>query len=290
MKIDVCSDLHVDSWKESIIQGIPGHKQWMGEPFQSTFVYLDWEQYRNPESTVLVIAGDVANNFMITSHVVEAAAAEYEHVVVVEGNHDHYMNDMTIDSGAEFFKNLISRFSNAYHLDGETSLLLDGVLFIGSTAWYDFKAYETRGIYDSTAKRMWKNYSNDSRFPDFDGKSVESIAMVQALKLSDQVRAANNNDEVRQIVVTTHMSPRADLMEWKDGDNIWNGLTPSYVNTALQNVIDANTEGKITHWIYGHTHARQMVDREGIIYINNARGYPTENPPFTLTQIEVGTK
>lgn len=290
MKIDICSDLHVDSWMKHTILHDPERRMWAGEPFKSMFYHIDWRAYKNPESRVLVIAGDIANT-MITSHqVVAAAAEEYEYVVVVEGNHDHYSNDMTVDEGMTFFENTLSQYPNVHYLKHDKTLVVDGVGFVGATGWYDFKAYENQGISDFMAKRMWKNYSNDSRYPNFNGKEVETLAAEQAINLAAQTKLMSEDDGIESIVVTTHMSPRADIMEWKAGDNIWNALTPSYVNTALSQVLDADMNKKIRYWVYGHTHLRQMRDIDGIVYANNARGYPRENPPFTLTQIEVPVK
>lgn len=290
MKIDFCSDLHVDAWLNTTQPHDPNRRMWMGEPYESTFIHIDWREYKSPDSRVLVIAGDIANNMMTSVSVVEAAAAEYEYVVVVEGNHDHYDNDVMVESGMKLFKHLLSPFPNVHYLDGESSLVLEGVAFFGATGWYDWKAYETAGISDYHAKQTWSQYSNDARYPQFECSGPDSLAMTQAVNLAAQVKQANVDPAIHSIVMTTHMSPRAELMEWKVNNPVWNALTPSYVNTALKLVLLENSNAKITHWIYGHTHMRQMVEMEGIVYANNARGYPRENPPFLLTQIEVPVK
>jgi predicted phosphodiesterase len=123
---------------------------------------------------------------------------------------------------------------------------------------------------------------------DFKGQSPEMRATVEAINLAADVKAANADDSVTDIVMVTHMSPRADIMVWKAGDHIWNALTPSYVNTQLRQVVGADDNRKIKFWVYGHTHYRQMLEVDYITYVNNARGYPNENPPFSLSQIEVG--
>ena len=287
MKIDFCSDLHVDAWHQTTQLHDPARRMWAGEPYKSMFYYIDWRQYKNPDSRVLVIAGDISNSMITTQQVIAAAAEEYEYVVVVEGNHDHYDTEMTIDDGIEYLTNALVQYPNVYHLKHDTGLLLDGVAFLGAVGWYDFKAFEDQGISDFAAKRAWASYSNDSRYPKFGDKSVEVLAFEQAINLADQVKTASEDDAITNIVVATHMSPRADIMEWKPGNVVWNTLTPSYVNTAMSQVLDADVNKKIGLWIYGHTHTRKMVEIDGIVYANNARGYPRENPPFTLTQFEV---
>lgn len=290
MNIDFCSDLHVDAWVGRTMLHDPARKMWLGEPFKSTYVDIDWAAFKNPDSDILVIAGDIANTMVTTVNVLECASLVYKTVIVVEGNHDHYDNDMRVEDGMVHLKNELTRFSNVYYLDGMSSFVQDGVAFFGATGWYDWKAYEDRGISEIIARVTWMQYSNDSRYPTFNCGSPEVLANIQSVNLAAQVQKANVDPDISHIVMTTHMSPRADIMEWKTNDAVWNALTPSYVNTGLQMVLNEDTNKKISHWIYGHTHARQMVEIDGVTYANNARGYPRENPPFSLTQIKVGSK
>ena len=287
MKIDYCSDLHVDAWFGGTQLVDPAARRWTGDPHKSLFLHIDWRRYKNPESQVLVIAGDISNDPMTSLQVVEAASQEYEYVVVVEGNHDHYDSDMLVEDGSEFFNQQLKKFSNVTYLNGDNYLVLDGVACLGNMGWYDFKAYEDRGIPDFLAKMAWNKYSNDSRYPKFGEKSPESLAALHSVQLANQVVDMVSRDDIHSIVVTTHMSPRSDIMEWKENDIFWNHLTPSYVNTGMKSVIQTDTAGKIRYWIYGHTHHRKVTEIEGVTYVNNARGYPRENPVFTLSQIEV---
>ena len=288
MKIDIASDLHVDAWHHQTVLADPTARKWLGEPFKSTFLYIDWARYRNHDSNVLVLAGDIANNLMITKEVLTAAADEYQHVIFVEGNHDHYENNMTVEDGMEFFNGLISHLPNVHYLKFDQTFELNGVLFCGATGWYDYKAYEDKGISEHIARSMWRQHSRDAVYPKFNLGSPDTLGREQVINLSNQVRLGSQDQNINDIIVVTHMSPRADIMEWRDGDFGWNSLTPSYVNTGLNAVIEADSNKKIKYWVYGHTHQRQLVEIDGIIYANNARGYPRENPPFTLTQIEAG--
>lgn len=290
MKIDFCSDLHVDQWMGHTVLHDPERRMWTGEPHNSDFLHIDWRYYKNPESRVLIIAGDTANNFFTTREVVAAAASEYEFVIVVDGNHEHYNEDMTVRNGMDFFKTLLEEFPNVHYLQGQDKLILDGVAFFGATGWYDFEAFADQGISNFTAQRAWSTYSNDSRYPDFEGKGPVSMALEHSVLLAEQVLSVQNDDAIQSIVLTTHMSPRADIMEWKANNPTWNALTPSYVNTGLNRCLEADKNKKIRYWVYGHTHTRKMTEIDGVVYANNARGYPRENPPFTLTQIEVPSK
>lgn len=289
MKIDYCSDLHVDAWFGGTQLVDPRVRRWTGEPHQSLFLYIDWKFYKNPDSQVLVIAGDICNSPMVSLQVIEAASQEYEHVVVVEGNHDHYDSDMLVEDCSDFINQHLQKFPNVTYLNGENYLLFNGVAFVGNLGWYDFKAYEDRGVPEFLAKLAWNKYSNDSRYPKFGQKSPETWATLHTVQLSEQVLKLSPLDDVHSIVVTTHTSPNVDLMEWKENDVFWNHLTPSYVNTGMKSVITSDTKKKIRYWIYGHTHQRKTMEISGITYVNNARGYPRENPTFSLAQIEINS-
>jgi DNA repair exonuclease SbcCD nuclease subunit len=291
VKIDLCSDLHVDAWLHATQIRDPKARMWTGEPYKSTFLHLDWRFCKNPDSQVLIIAGDISNDLKTSVEVISHAASEYRWVVVADGNHDHYANDeIAVHDAMDMFKNMLAPMANVVFLDSKSKLVIDDVAFIGGAGWYDFKAYVDHGISEEAARKTWKAYSDDANYPIFENGDPAYLAKQQAQNLTQQIIELSEDDQVNHVVVTTHMSPKADLMEWKHHDPVWNLLTPSYVNTQMSEVLDADTKGKIGHWIYGHTHRRQIKNIGNVQYINNARGYPRENPPFSLIQIEVPAK
>ncbi len=282
------SDLHIDAWAHTTQLYDPTMRLWEGEPYQSRMMHVDWRYCKNPESWALVIAGDTANSVLALSMVAEQASQEYDQVIIIDGNHEHYQGDTTVEDNMAFLSNALQPFSNVTYLDGVNTLKIGDIMFVGCAGWYDWMAYADRGIPEYLAKKAWVQASNDARYPDFGKfKDPDKLALIQAVQLAEQVRIASNDDSVKSIVVTTHMSPRADLMEWREGDPFWNSLTPSYVNTKLRQALEADTNNKIRHWIYGHTHHRMSTSIEGVTYTNNARGYPRENDPFKLVQLEI---
>src|SRR5438309_10459367 len=112
MKLDVVSDLHVDIWFGTTQLHNPDKRMWEGEQEKSRFLHVDWRYVQNEGSDVLVIAGDTANNVDTTFDVVGAAAADYSYVLVVDGNHEHYNGDGTVDENMERFRGLCSQYPN----------------------------------------------------------------------------------------------------------------------------------------------------------------------------------
>lgn len=287
-KFDVVSDLHIDAWAHTTQLHEPTRRLWEGEPYQSRVLHIDWRFYKNPGSWALVIAGDTSNSILSLAMVVEQAAQEYDQVIIVDGNHEHYHGDSTVEDNMIILSNALQPLPNATYLDGTRTLRLGDTVFVGCTGWYDWLAHTDRGIPEYLAKKAWIQASNDARYPDFGSfKDPDKLANIQAVQLAEHVRTASNDDTVKNIVVVTHMSPRSDLMQWKEGDVFWNALTPSYVNTKLLQVLEADTGKKIRHWIYGHTHEQKTTTIDDIVYTNNARGYPRENGPLKLVQLEI---
>jgi hypothetical protein len=71
--------------------------------------------------------------------VLEAAAEEYELVVATVGNHEHYDSDDNVDSTVDDIVAALAHLPNVKILRPGEFAELDGVRFIGSTGWYDFR-------------------------------------------------------------------------------------------------------------------------------------------------------
>lgn len=293
LKFDYCSDLHVDAWAHvtQLHDRVNGPRIWTGVPYQSHSLIIDWEWYKTPDSTVLIIAGDLSNDLTHTIRTVKDAAAVYDQVVFVEGNHDHYQDalDGDIETNHKVIKDSLRLCPNVTHLDGEESVQVGATLFIGALGWYDWQGYSERGITAEVARDRWANGNNDSRAVDFGRFKDPSVrAMHDAEALRSQVIWAQDEESIENIVVVTHTSPRVDLMQWSETNESWNTMTPSFMNVGMDRVILADEKKKIRHWVYGHTHHRQVVDIDGVLYSNNARGYPRENETWVMTQHVVG--
>lgn len=289
---DYCSDLHVDVWHgQTRLLSATGPQYWIELDGQPYFQHIDWKWHQNPGSEVLVIAGDISNDIQQTIAVVRDAARVYKWVVFVEGNHDHYQHELlgNIESNRKSLAEELSDLSNVVHLDGERDLQLGSTLFIGAMGWYDWQCFVDRGISAELARDSWIRGNADSQYIDFGGfKSPAIAAMHDSEALRSKVIKAQDDDSISDIVVVTHSSPRADIMLWIDGNDDWNNLTPSYVNSGMSRVVEADVKSKIRHWVYGHTHYRQVLDLDGIRYSNGARGLPRETGPWIMGQQKVG--
>jgi predicted phosphodiesterase len=289
VKFEFCSDLHDNAWRRAIQRQvkvvIPGLPHVTSSHVGST---VDWAYHKQEDTRVLVIAGDISDDLKTSLDIVKDAAAVYEFVVFVEGNHDHWEGDQTITNNTQKIRDELSCHPNVIFLDGMSTFTIEGTRFIGAMGWYDWKGYEHLGITQEVARQAWLDLENDSYWPQYgELKDPATLAFIHAEAVRQQVIDANADDEVQSIVVVTHTVPRHELLVWKEGDNVWNHLSPSYMNGQMATSLAADTGQKIKVWIYGHTHFRDMKEIDGVTYCNNARGYPGESSPWWLPQVEV---
>ena len=272
MKIDFGSDLHVDI-NQPRIGGI------------------DFERYKNDGSEVLVIAGDIANSAPLAIETMIAASKVYDHVVFVDGNHEHYVNirtGMNVSKTMDYIKSSVKKRTNITYLHGDNSVLINGVLFVGVNAWYDFKMIPKQ--YNSaSAKIVWRHHLNDERLAVFD-KQPEVFAEEQTDALAQQVANYQNDDMIEKIVVVTHTVPHEKGLLVKH-DPIWDQLNGAFGCTAMKKVYDADINNKIVYSLFGHTHYPYDFDEYGTVrFIANPRGYhgiDGDSSRWRLLQLEI---
>lgn len=283
MRIDICSDLHVDKHHGvTRLLTMPGEgpSHWpvghVGE--RDKYFHFDFQWYRNPGSEVLVIAGDVSNNIEDTYSVLEHACKFYDNVVFVDGNHEHYSGE-TIDDNMDTIMDFQVSLPNLIYLDGGDFCRRDigRVAFIGGNGWYDWRCYEDRGISFPKAFASWDDNSNDRdlNFGHYGWPNI--IGTSQVINIVDAAKKADQDPNIDSIVMVTHTAPHADCLRWDSTNLDWNAGSPSYVNTELSQVFDTNVNGKIKVWAYGHTHTRRSWVHRDIFMVNNCYGYPNEN-------------
>jgi len=310
LRIDICSDLHVDRNNQKtslLVQPGTGPTHWPAGQVgnRDAFFAFDFEWYRNPGSSICIIAGDVSDSLNETIDVIEHAAKFYEHVVFVDGNHEHYNADYRLNmilfpddfhdklNVLDTMYELRAHFANSpniHYLDGLTDVSWrhGDTLFIGANCWYDWLAHEPRGIAKQTAFWEWHISSHD-RTLDFDEFGLpDALGLVQLTNMHSAFEEANNNPAIKHVVVVTHTAPSQQFTKWEGNQSRWDKLTPSYVNTGAQSIINANTKDKLKLWAFGHTHNRVRVDYDGTIYVNNGYGIPHNSlGTFQMETVEI---
>ena len=177
-----------------------------------------------------------------------------------------------------------ARWSQAHdiHFLNRTSVVMDGVEFVGATGWHNFDAGPYLKFDDQV--QAWLEGINDSRCIRWcnDRKMSWKCVLEAALTDAAYIREAVKQNALPKVVITHHIPHRNFVKVTLD--QYWNLLNGSYLNTELETCVDPS----IRAWCFGHTHNRMDREQDGIRYLNNARGYPRENATWFPVEVEVG--
>jgi hypothetical protein len=269
MKFEQLSDFHIE-------MNVPyGETEvWeKGEPF-----FYAW--HKNKKSNILIIGGDISDYSLRSKWIIEEAARYYDHVLFVDGNHDHYGDDKnpsehSYENNMDFFRRVDEAHENITFLDGGTGRFqIEDTLFIGANGWYDFQmAYG----YESHEQRVhWQRHSKDAQAIRFgEGSQPEMLARIQMESLRLHVEEAQEDATIGNIVITTHTVPHPEGLT-KDRTHEWYLLNGAYGNSLMCRVWQADRSKKIKVWTFGHVHSRYDFIIDHIRFIANPRGFRGE--------------
>lgn len=253
VSIDFVSDLHVNHY----VQICSCDNQWKRETKE--FI---WENYLvDQKSEAIVLAGDYSEINRQSIWLIESFAEAYDHVLVVFGNHDHYMvgkeiMDVYEGSSENRVSEVVNHFKNSpnIHFLQNKTVEIGGLTFAGSRLWYDIKSAENLKFYNLR--------SNDSKyiFPDpstiYKKYHEADMAFYESLEHVD--------------VMITHVPP----------------VIPPSGGKISELYVTPVKKFKAKHWICGHQHLVENFKIEDTVFHMNAVGYPSEeNTPTTKTFI-----
>jgi predicted phosphodiesterase len=239
MRIFALSDIHVD---------YAANAQWIAN--------LSATDYRND---VLILAGDVTDVPRLFEWCLTTLALRFRRVLFVPGNHDLWvMRDSRKRDSLEKFSAVAKVVDSsgasmrAWHASGLSIIPLFG--------WYDYSF----GDPSDELKSIWMDY-HACRWPD--GFREQEIAAHFDAMNAHQSPAPDNT-----VITFSHFLPRIDLMPAMipPSKRI---LYPILGTTKLEQQL--RLVNPSIH-VYGHSHVNRNRKIDGVSYINNAFGYPSE--------------
>jgi hypothetical protein len=184
-------------------------------------------------------------------------ARRFASVLFVPGNHDLWVRR------AGDGETSLERFDRVCHIAHEcgatTTPFTRGPLSIVPLfGWYDYSFGEP----SRELRRRWLDF-RECRWPDgFDAPDIAA----HFLRLNEAALATTNE----RVLSFSHFMPRADLLPVREGRLV---LHPVLGAAAIDGQV--RRLGAELH-VYGHSHVNRHVTRDGVVYINNAFGYPSE--------------
>lgn len=238
MRVFALSDIHVD-YEENA--------RWLAN--------LSRSEYLND---VLILAGDISDEPSLFQRTLESLTKRFLRIVYVPGNHDLWVVRSKHSDSFEKFQAICTI---ARQVDVSMNPVHFGPLSIVPLhGWYDYSF----GLPTESLLSSWADY-HACVWPH--GVEQAAITRYFAARNLSALRTVN-----QRVISFSHFVPRSDLI-------------PSYVPQsvkALLPVMGSRMLENHIRWlnpdihVYGHSHFNQRTEIDGISYINNALGYPSE--------------
>jgi predicted phosphodiesterase len=219
----------------------------------------------------------------------EHCAAQFDHVIYIAGNHEHYNGDYA--TSIPHLKSKLSYLKNLHVLEKETITLGD-VTFVCGTLWTDMNKEDPRTlssirdvmndyrvITNSSKKVKYKDYKTNPEFPDDPSKDIVTFRERDAMFCPEDtvadhkamlavIREAVAANPTGRFVVVGHHSPsKLSTKPQYEDEFIMNG---AYSSDLSELMLD---HPQIRLWTHGHTH-HEFDYRVGTCrVVCNPRGY-----------------
>ena len=239
MRIFALSDIHID---------YDTNARWVAD--------LSVAEYQDD---VLILAGDVTDKLRLLEWCHNTLAKRFEKVLFVPGNHELWV----IRDGAE--KSSMQKFDDVCKVVESSGASMQpfrarGVSIIPLLGWYDYSF----GQPSSELKSAWMDY-RACRWPS--GYTEKEVAVHFAALNDGQVSVAGDT-----VITYSHFLPRIDVMP-ASIPREQRYLYPVLGSTLLEGQL---RKLNASIHVYGHSHVNRRVRIDGVTYINNAFGYPSE--------------
>lgn len=210
------------------------------------------------DADVLILAGDIVVarhvNAGVYDYFFDWALANYKHVLMVMGNHEHYGGDVN-----ESYDIIEARWPNLILLERDGHTIGD-IHFYGATLWTDMNKED--GHMMLRAKFGMNDFRTVSNGPvRLDPLDTVKIHNLTIMDIADMASSG------KRIVVIGHHSPSYRSVDGRYKNDDLNGAYAS----DLDDFIEARSN--IELWIHGHMHSNNdyMIGKTRILA--NPRGY-----------------
>jgi putative phosphoesterase len=251
MKIGLISDIHVD------INMIDG-KEVVSE--------LLSVEVRRVGLDILVIAGDISNDYRLSLATVDRLSAESgAHVLFVPGNHDIWNERYPGYTAWDTYGALLAHPSNL----AKGPVFLDGNwAIVGDLGWYDYSYGDLSFTLEDFDRMCYGERTWQDKLYSIWGKStleVHAMFLERLVAALDAVRGKN-------ILLATHMVQVPEFTVFP-ADSMW-----KYFNAFLGSPEYGALcrERGVALAVCGHVHYRRKVRKGGTEFVCPCLGYTTE--------------
>src|SRR5215831_776313 len=208
---------------------------------------------------ILILAGDLSDSLGQIETYLNILVRRFNKVLYVPGNHEMWIirNPELEDSIAKFAE--VCRVARSSGASTEC-LCTDALTIVPLLGWYDYSfgvpCDELRNAWIDFRACRWPAHMNERQVTQFFAGMNEPLPRPQSTV----------------VISFSHFLPRIDLIAGYVPQRFWY-LHPVMGSDILERQI--RRLGASIH-VYGHSHVNRHVSIDGVAYVNNAFGYPSE--------------
>lgn len=261
MKFYYCSDLHLDNFY---------NQSRIDKYYYPPALTADIKEYKK---SCLIIAGDfcVKNLMYRQLSLINEICSKFKHVFYVEGNHENYKWNMSIEYD-------YSNMPKNFHVLNNSVYELNDIIVYGGTMWANLSDISNLDKFNisSMINDFRIIYSNETDLFSIDDSTSHYNVFIENL-YEAQINAESKN---KKLIVVSHFAPsmKSVTPEFK-GDP----LNPYFCNE----IDDLIENSDISAWVHGHVHSNHDYRIGNTRILCNPRGYPSELNKFKLKHFKV---
>jgi predicted phosphohydrolase len=211
---------------------------------------LDWEG--KATSLYCLIPGNISKDIEVVKTTLNHLSTCYQGVFFIDGSLEHTSVKEREDRSRELTK--ISKSAKNIVYLHDNVVIIDGVALIGANGWHG-------------------NYTPEDALSE-----IELICSEyeDAAYLGSTIKKLQLHVDVKKIVLMTNSVPLSKLFY---GDE-----PKQYSDIKLSDVLEGDTEKKVSHWVFGSTEKIIDIMDDDINYLNNPQ---FTRKPYYAKRIEV---
>jgi len=273
MNIDIISDLHIDQWDTSLYNKYPCGI------ISNHPINCNEMNKLDIKSKILIISGDIADDLDISIKYLNDLSVNYDKILYIDGNHEHVNKYLELYTTTEINCKINALSNPKIQYLPEEPYILNKTAFIGVCGWWDYTNMSDTERH-TTYFNDWIVHMKKSDNLEFIN-NVYKRSVMEYMKIINLLEKYENNDEIGNIVLVTHTLPESSY-------TCKSNVSIAY-NTQFSNIRNhlKDKYGKVSHWIFGHTHGKYNKTINNVHYICNPRGRPDDYNRINYNPIQI---
>ena len=212
------------------------------------------------QDDALLVCGDLSHRLSLLCTILETLKNKFNRVFFVPGNHDVWLDQNDFEHSLTKFEQLLNRVRD-YGIEIGPCRLGDVVL-LPIFSWYDYSFAAPEDYH----KAIWSDITRCKWPLDMDALTTHFLEINQTLPIAPE----------DTVITYSHFVSRLDILPQRLLDKF-----PYIIPFLGSHRIDTQIRKFQSQiHIFGHFHYNLKVEKDGILYINNALGYPAEGRRF----------